>query len=320
MLAPALRRHVARRPLENLEQRLLHAFAGHVTGDRNVLRLAADLVDFVDVDDAALGLLHIVVRRLQQPQDDVLDIFAHVPGLGERRGIRNRKRNIQDLRQGPGEQGLAGAGRADEQDVAFLDIDLAELGRDRRRILRLSGIEHQPFEVIVDRDREDLLGVILPDDVVVEGLLDLRGFDEPEGRLRVDRRRLHLPIDDRLADVDAGVADVHPRPGDDLLNFGLRFTAERAKGHARGFSHGERLAFRKGESSRERLQKLRKSRLLTETDARTGSMLQAEWRAHRPARVSNREPSSDRAAWGHAAPPQAAVWTTVCASRVDATT
>src|SRR3989337_138593 len=39
---------------ENLEQRLLDPFPRHVARDRGVLVLAADFVDFVDVDDALL--------------------------------------------------------------------------------------------------------------------------------------------------------------------------------------------------------------------------------------------------------------------------
>ena len=54
MLAAALRRHVGDRPLEDLQQRLLHALAGDVARDRRVVGLARDLVDLVDVDDAAL--------------------------------------------------------------------------------------------------------------------------------------------------------------------------------------------------------------------------------------------------------------------------
>jgi len=52
-------------------------------GDRGVVGLAADLVDLVDVDDAALGPLDIVVGRLQQLEDDVLDVLADIAGFGE---------------------------------------------------------------------------------------------------------------------------------------------------------------------------------------------------------------------------------------------
>jgi hypothetical protein len=66
VLAAALGRHARRRALDDLQQRLLHALAGDVAGDRRVVALARDLVDLVDVDDAALRLLDVVVGVLQQ--------------------------------------------------------------------------------------------------------------------------------------------------------------------------------------------------------------------------------------------------------------
>ena len=78
VLAAALRRHVGDRAFEDLQQRLLDAFARHVARDRRVLVLAADLVDLVDVDDALLALLDVAAGRLQQLEDDVLDVLADV--------------------------------------------------------------------------------------------------------------------------------------------------------------------------------------------------------------------------------------------------
>ena len=52
VLAPPLGRHRGGGALQDLQQRLLHALAGDVAGDRRVLALAGDLVDLVDVDDA----------------------------------------------------------------------------------------------------------------------------------------------------------------------------------------------------------------------------------------------------------------------------
>ena len=63
MLAAALRRHVGDRAFQNLQQRLLNAFARDIACDRRVLVLAADLVDLVDVDDALLALLDVAARR-----------------------------------------------------------------------------------------------------------------------------------------------------------------------------------------------------------------------------------------------------------------
>jgi len=84
MLAASLRRHRGHCPLEDLEQRLLHAFAGDVPSDRGIFVLAADLVDFVDIDNAGLRSSYIAVGSLKQLEDDVLDVFAYVSGFGQR--------------------------------------------------------------------------------------------------------------------------------------------------------------------------------------------------------------------------------------------
>src|SRR5581483_8493147 len=73
VLPAALRRHRGGGALDDLKQRLLDTLAGDVTGDRRVLRLASHLVDLVDVDDPGLGLLDVVVRGLDQLEQDVLD-------------------------------------------------------------------------------------------------------------------------------------------------------------------------------------------------------------------------------------------------------
>ena len=179
VLAAALRRHVGDRALEDLEQRLLHALARDVAGDRGVLVLARDLVDLVDVDDALLALLDVAAGRLQQLEDDVLDVLADVAGLGERRGVDDRERHREQPGQRLGEQRLAGAGRADQQDVRLgqLDVVLAALLADL-----------DPLVVVVDRDRELLLGLLLADHVLVEELLDLVGDGQARLVARGPRR------------------------------------------------------------------------------------------------------------------------------------
>ena len=129
VLAAALRRHAGDRALDDLEQRLLHALARHVAGDRGVLGLAADLVDLVDVDDAALRPLDIVVGGLEQLEDDVLDVLADIAGLGQRRGVGHGERHVERAGQRLGQQRLAAAGRADQQDVGLGELDLAALRR-----------------------------------------------------------------------------------------------------------------------------------------------------------------------------------------------
>ena len=165
VLAAALRRHVGDRALEDLEQRLLDALARDVARDRRVLVLAADLVDLVDVDDALLALLDVAAGRLQQLEDDVLDVLADVAGFGQRRRIDDRERDREQLGERLREQRLAGAGRADQQDVRLRQLDVVPAAR----LL----LDLDPLVVVVDGDRELLLRLFLADHVLVEELLDL---------------------------------------------------------------------------------------------------------------------------------------------------
>ena len=120
MLAPTLRRHRGKRPLEDLQEGLLNSLARNVAGDRGVVGLARDLVDLVDVDDSGLGLLHVEVRGLDELEEDVLDVLADVAGLGQRRRVGDREGDVEDARERLREQGLAAAGRAEQEDVRLL--------------------------------------------------------------------------------------------------------------------------------------------------------------------------------------------------------
>src|SRR5690606_28613653 len=83
-----------------------------------------------------------------------------------------------------------------------------------------------PLVVVVDGDREDLLGVLLADDVVVEKALDL--LRRREGHLRAALLPLVLLGDDVVAEPNALVADVDGRSCDQLPNLPLRLAAEGA--------------------------------------------------------------------------------------------
>src|SRR5580704_14172787 len=80
--------------------------------------------------------------------------------------------------------------------------------------------------MIVDRDREHLLGVILADDVVVQNFADFARRRDAVARLH--QRGLVLLADDVHALLDALVANEHGRPGDELAHLVLALTAERA--------------------------------------------------------------------------------------------
>src|SRR5271156_4772368 len=55
MLAATLRRDVGHGPFEHFQQGLLNTLARNVACDRYVVRGLTDLVDFIDVNNAALG-------------------------------------------------------------------------------------------------------------------------------------------------------------------------------------------------------------------------------------------------------------------------
>ncbi len=218
VLASALRRHRGDRALDQLQQRLLHAFARDVTRDRRVVRLARDLVDLVDVDDAGLRLLDVVVALLQQLLDDVLDVLAHVARFGQRRGIGDRERHVQQARERLGQQRLAGTRRADQQDVALGEFDVVA-----RALARLV---LQPLVVVVDRDGQHLLGPFLANDVLVEDFLDfLRLRQLFAGLLGFF---LEFLANDVVAEFDAFVADEHRRTGDQFADLMLALATEGA--------------------------------------------------------------------------------------------
>ena len=152
MLAATLRRNRSDRAFHDLQKRLLNAFARNVAGDRGVVGLAPDLVDFIDIDDAALGALDIVVGGLQQLQDDVFDVFADVACFGERRGVGHGERHVDDARQRLGKIGLAAAGGANEQDVGLRQFDILVLGGVREALV-----------MVMNGDRQDALGLPLAD-------------------------------------------------------------------------------------------------------------------------------------------------------------
>src|SRR4029078_7286752 len=76
--------------LEDLQQRLLDALARHIAGGRRRAALARDLVDLVDADDAARGLLDVAAGGAEQRLDHALDLLPDVAGLGQRVRLRDR--------------------------------------------------------------------------------------------------------------------------------------------------------------------------------------------------------------------------------------
>ena len=199
MLASALRRDIGDRAFEYLEQSLLDTLPGHVAGDAGAFGLAGDLVNLVNVDDAALGVLDdgldvlAVVGGLQQLQQDILDIFADIAGLGQRRGIGDGEGDIEDFGECLRQQCLAASRRAEQQDVALLQLDIGVLDIDA-------------LEVIVDGYGEGALGLLLADHILGQNPIDLFGLGDSADTGEVLDLR-DIAADDLIAQVDAFQAD-----------------------------------------------------------------------------------------------------------------
>ena len=231
VLAAAVGRHVAHGALQDLQQRLLHTLAAHITGDGGILALAGDLVDLINVDDTHLCLLHIKIRRLKQLEQDVLHILTHIAGLSQGGGIRNGEGHPQHLGQGLSQQSLADTGGAQQQNVGLLQFHIRTFAAQDALIM------------VVNGDRQHTLGLILTNDILVQPVLDLsRGQDidiqtihslHPgtacaAARAAVCFRVLRLIREQIMAQADTLAADVDTGANDHPFHFVLMLAAEAA--------------------------------------------------------------------------------------------
>lgn len=69
----------------------------------------------------------LIVRILQQFQDNTLDVLADIAGLRQCRTITNGKRHVQALGDRLGEQRLPRPGRSQHQQIALLQLQLVRL-------------------------------------------------------------------------------------------------------------------------------------------------------------------------------------------------
>src|SRR5262249_17350838 len=183
-----------------LQQGLLYAFAGDVTGNRRIFVLATDLIDLIYVNDAGLGATHIAIGRLQQLEDDVLNVFADVACLSESGSVNDGEGNIEHLGQRLCQERLAGTGWPYQQNVALGKLHLAVA----------LAIHVDALVVVVDRDRQLLFGLFLADHILVEEYLDLLRFRQViRGSART--RLGAVVFQDGVANCYALIADVGTR-------------------------------------------------------------------------------------------------------------
>ncbi|MNV39373.1 hypothetical protein D3C71_1309500 [compost metagenome] len=215
MLASALRRNRCNRSFQNFQQRLLNTFARNVARDGRVLGLAGHFIDFIDIDDAALGFFHIVISSLNKLQENVLYVFADVTGLGKGGRIRNCERNIDDLRHRLGQQRLAGTGRSEQQNVALRQLDVLDFA-----------LAVDALVMVVYGYGQGFLRLLLADYILVENIADLfwlRNILQVQFFLMTE-----FLFHDFRAQLDTFIAYINARPRNELANLLLGFPAERA--------------------------------------------------------------------------------------------
>src|SRR6185312_4329360 len=169
---------------------------------------------------AGLGAFDIVIGRLDEFEQDVLDVLADVTGLGQRSGVGDGERNVEHLGQRLGQVGLATAGGPEHQDVG-----LGQLNRLMPGVAALlAGLD--PLVVVVDGHRQRPLGGVLANDVALQefAYLDRLGQLVEFHIVSVGK----FLFDDLVAQVDALIADVHTGARNEFLDLFLALPAERA--------------------------------------------------------------------------------------------
>ena len=112
---------------------------------------------------------------MKQAQDDVFYILADIAGFGEGGGIDNAEGDIEHAGERAGEQGFAGSGGAEQEDVGFFDFHILELVAEAGLVLI------EALVVVVDRDREDFFRFLLADYERVEVFEDRCRRGDAEG-------------------------------------------------------------------------------------------------------------------------------------------
>ena len=95
MLPTTLGRNGGFGSFNDLQKGLLDALTRDIPGDRSVLTFASDLVNLINVDDAAFGLLNVAIRGLNELEKDILNILTHISCLCQRGRIDNAEGNIK---------------------------------------------------------------------------------------------------------------------------------------------------------------------------------------------------------------------------------
>ena len=81
--------------LNNFQQCLLNTFPGNIPCNRDVFTFSGNFVNFINIDNALLRALYVIIRRLQEFQHNVFYVFTNISCLCQRCRISYRKRHIK---------------------------------------------------------------------------------------------------------------------------------------------------------------------------------------------------------------------------------
>ena len=137
-------------------------------------------------------------------------------GFGQRRRIDDGEGDGEELGERLREQRLAGAGRADEQDVALRQLDVVAAAR---LLLNLNALV-----VVVNSDGQLLLRAFLADDVLVEEFLDFLRRRKRGARAAVFEAV--IVGDDVVANFDTFITDEDRRAGNQFADVVLVLVTE----------------------------------------------------------------------------------------------
>ena len=91
--------------------------------------------------------------------------------------------------------------------------------------------------MIVHRDRKRLLCDFLADHILIEGAPDLHRFGHPDIGGLTACVFVELLVENALADVDAAVADIDARAGNQFTHLSVAFATERTHCEVGGAGH-----------------------------------------------------------------------------------
>ena len=93
------------------------------------------------------------------------------------------------------------------------------------------------FVMIVHRHRKRLFGDVLANYILIQCAPDFYRLRHANIRRLTPGVFVEFLIEDALANVDAAIADINARPGDEFSHLGMAFAAEGAHGEVRSAGH-----------------------------------------------------------------------------------